>query len=49
MKSLFFTEFVLKLSLQSSGVFYYLQNVKIAGKSFKISQFLPILATCTCY
>jgi hypothetical protein len=27
-----------------SGVFHYLQNVKIAEKSFKISQFLPILA-----
>jgi hypothetical protein len=26
------------------GVFHYLQNVKIAEKSFKISQFLPILA-----
>jgi hypothetical protein len=29
-----------------SGVFHYLQNVKIAEKSFKISQLLPILATC---
>jgi hypothetical protein len=29
-----------------SGVFHYLQNVKIAEKSFLISQFLPILATC---
>jgi hypothetical protein len=28
------------------GMFHYLQNVKIAEKSFKISQFLPILATC---
>jgi hypothetical protein len=28
------------------GVFHYLQNLKIAEKSFKISQFLPILATC---
>jgi membrane-anchored glycerophosphoryl diester phosphodiesterase (GDPDase) len=42
LKSLiFFTEFVFKLC-----VFHYLQNVKIGGKSFKISPFLHNFSQC---
>jgi hypothetical protein len=44
LKSLIFECNILKLSLKSN-VFHDLKNVKIAEKSLKIGQLLPILAT----